>query len=563
MSLPQIQRDAATLRRAIEAPTNAAQEFSAGDLARFDSDFPYFAERCLKIRTKSRGLQPFILNRVQRRLHERIEDQLRRKGRVRKIILKARQPGVSTYIQGRFYWKLYKRSGARAFVLTHEQDATDNIFDMTQRFHDNCPAQIRPATKAANAKELDFAALDSGYRVATAGTKTAGRSQTIQLFHWSEVAFCPNAEDHAAGSMQAVPEEDSTEILMESTAEGMGGFFHLTWKEAEGGDSQFEGIFFPWFEHEEYVAPVPTGFTLSEEDQKYRQTYSLTLEQMAWRADKLKAPGMTATKFMQEYPSNATEAFQVSGGDTFIKSDAVIRARKQTIAPDGALIVGVDPAGMVSSKPDSKEGDKFAIIRRRTRTAYGLERLTNLTHGQKVALLKKIIDEEKPAKMCIDVGGGGDALVSDLRDDGYGSVVEAVNFGGAPIYPGVAVSHEAGRAKTQADQFAGGPKNRRAEIWLEMRKWLSDEAVPVQIPDDDLLHGDLCGPFYREDANQKLLLESKDDMKDRGLKSPDSADALALTFAVRVSAMSGNKQWRTPMNDLLNKKYGGVVPRVA
>ena len=83
--------------------------------------------------------------------------------------------------------------GSRAFILTHEQAATDNLFEMVERFHHHCPDVVKPSTGAANAKELYFDGLESGYRVGTASTKATGRSSTIQFFHGSEVAFWPHA----------------------------------------------------------------------------------------------------------------------------------------------------------------------------------------------------------------------------------------------------------------------------------------------------------------------------------------------------------------------------------
>ncbi len=71
-----------------------------------------------------------------------------------------------------------------------------------------------------------FDALDSGYRVGTAGTEGVGRSETIQYFHGSEVAYWKNADSHMSGILQAVPEEDGTEIILESTANGIGGLFY-------------------------------------------------------------------------------------------------------------------------------------------------------------------------------------------------------------------------------------------------------------------------------------------------------------------------------------------------
>jgi len=158
--------------------------------------------------------------------------------------------GISTYIGARFYHKTTHRRGCRTFILTHLDDATDNLFGMVKRFHDHCPTEVRPETGTASAKELSFPGLDSGYKVGTAGNKAVGRSDTIQLFHRSEMAFWPNAEEHSAGIGQAVAKVEGTEDIAESTANGIGGAFHSMWKAAERGDSEFECIFLPWFLHE-------------------------------------------------------------------------------------------------------------------------------------------------------------------------------------------------------------------------------------------------------------------------------------------------------------------------
>lgn len=84
--------------------------------------------------------------------------------------------------------------------------------------------------------------------------------------------------------------------------------------------------------------------------------------------------------------------------------------------------------------------------------------------------------------------------------------------------------------------FAGessdiGYLNKRAEMWALMRDWLKDGGA---IPDDEVLAQELCGPEYHVRLDGKIKLESKDDMKKRGLSSPNRADALALTFAFPV-----------------------------
>ncbi len=161
-------------------------------------DFEAYARACLKIRTKAGGNADFELNRSQLYLHEKLERQRQEKGRVRALVLKGRQVGISTYISGRFYWRVSHAKGLRAFILTHLDTASDNLFGMAKRFHENCPEMFRPETGKSNAKELSFHLLDSGYKVATAGSAEVGRSETIQLFHGclSPDTFIIDGNDH-------------------------------------------------------------------------------------------------------------------------------------------------------------------------------------------------------------------------------------------------------------------------------------------------------------------------------------------------------------------------------
>ena len=125
-------------------------------------------------------------------------------------------------------------------------------------------------------------------------------------------------------------------------------------------------------------------------------------------------------------------------------------------------------------------------------------------------LVHKIIKEDNPDRVFIDVGGLGEGVVDRLKEMGYGDIVKAINFGEGAL---------------KFERYA----NKRAEMWGEMKDWLGDG--PVSIPDNDNLHGDLCAPSYRYDSKTRLLLEKKEDMKLRGFKSPDAGDALALTFS--------------------------------
>jgi hypothetical protein len=133
--------------------------------------------------------------------------------------------------------------------------------------------------------------------------------------------------------------------------------------------------------------------------------------------------------------------------------------------------------------------------------------------------------EEKPAKVCIDVGGLGVGVYDRLIEQGFD--VTAVNFGGKPVE--AAAFDEIGRP-------AGGPANRRAELWLNMRKAL--EAGRIKLPDRDSLQADLVSCGYKYDSAGRMVLESKQDMRRRGVPSPDEGDAVALCFSEPVIAVA-------------------------
>lgn len=500
------------------------------------TDFTVYARAALKIRTKDGGVKPFRLNSAQRYIHQRIEEQLNQTGKVRALILKGRQMGCSTYVEARFYWKVSGQFGRNAYILTHEQKATDNLFGMAQRYHQHCPAELRPSTKRSNAKELYFDRLDSGYQVATAGSEGTGRSGTAQYFHGSEVAHWPNAESHMAGIGQVVPSGAAaagTEIILETTANGIGDLFHRMWQAAERGDGEYIAIFVPWFWQEEYRAAVPPGFQLTEDEIEYQDAYGLSIEQMVWRRYKITDEfGGDTGYFDQEYPATADLAFVAVGTDSFIKSKSVAKARRQDriIERWGPKIIGVDPARFGD--------DATAIIRRQGRVAYNPERFTKLSTMEVAGRIARIIDDERPDQVFIDIGGLGAGIYDRLVELRYGKIVSPVNFGE--------------RAHDER-KYA----NRRAEMWGGMKEWL-DTPGGVLIPDSNALHGDLIGPQYAYDSLGRTKLEKKEDMRKRGLSSPDDGDALALTFAdpVRIGGQRREEvdSWRERLRALSKKK---------
>lgn len=470
-------------------------------------DFERFAPKFLNIRTKSGEPKLFTFNRAQKYLHTKLETQKKATGRVRAVILKGRQQGCSTYIQARFFHQVITHRGKKAFILTHDKEATKNLFGMAQRFYENLTDGLVPVPDTANAKELYFREIDSGYAVGTAGNKSVGRSQTIQLMHASEVAYWAFAEEHSKGILQAISNEPGTEILMESTANGIGNYFHQRWLSAMTQDNEYQAIFLPWYWQDEYTYSA-LNLNMTDEEQQLFNMYSangLTKEHIAWRRIKISefSKDFEAGRehFNVEYPVNATEAFKNPISNVFINSKFVERARHTDVDVYGPLIIGVDVA--ISDR------DRTAIIRRKGRHAFNLERFQNYNTMEIVGRLKRIISEEKPAKMYIDCIGIGAGVVDRLKEMGF-DCVEGINVA---------------RSANDKERF----KNLRAELWSDMRDWFYGE-MAVQIPDLDELHGEICSLGFKENSSGQLQIESKDDLRSRGLSSPDGADALSLTF---------------------------------
>lgn len=320
---------------------------------RLKNDFVHYAEKCLKIRSKNGQILPLALNTAQQFIHRALEEQLQKEGRIRAIILKGRQQGCSTYVEARFYWKVSHRKGVRAFILTHLEEASRNIYQIARRFHDHCPVPVRPHTSLANSRELVFDRLDSGYSVGTARAQGIGRSATLQYFHGSEVAFWPHAEEHISGILQAVPDLPDTEIILESTSAGDEGFFYTLVQDALHNASGFRFIFVPWFWQDEYRRMPPADFQLTPEERSYAETFGLDPAQMFWRQIKISELGNIWT-FRREYPATVEEAFDSAAPGALWTRDMLDRNRRPSHAlPEfRRIIVAVDPAVTSHEKSD-------------------------------------------------------------------------------------------------------------------------------------------------------------------------------------------------------------------
>src|SRR6516165_7351188 len=118
---------------------------------RLRDDLEYFAGHGLRIRPKAGALVPLAFNAAQRELHAVIEQQKKELGRVRAVVLKGRQMGISTYIGARLFHRTIKNPGLRTFILAHDAPASAGLFQIVKRYYENLPEEMKPTLAACNA----------------------------------------------------------------------------------------------------------------------------------------------------------------------------------------------------------------------------------------------------------------------------------------------------------------------------------------------------------------------------------------------------------------------------
>lgn len=471
---------------------------------RLEDDLPWYARHMLKVRAKNGDIVPFNFTDIQFYIHQQLEKQKAETGMVRAYLIKARQIRGSTYVQGRFFHRsCYKP--CKTFILTHRDDATSNIMNMSKTFLDNMDTPVKPAMLSESGSKLGFT-NGSEYALGTAASPDVGRSMTVQQFHGSEVAFWQYSDEIQTGVMQTIADEPGTEIIFESTANGPRGMFHQGIMDVlSKKDKDYIVIFIPWFWERGYTKRIPADVTfIPDEDERHlKEIHNLTDEQLYWR--RCKIIHMKALwKFKQEYPANVVEAFQ-SSEEALINSDDVEIARKCILTDASApVVMGIDPAS---------SGDRHPFVIRQGRHLKAVYDHEPMDGIQGAFLATEYIKKHNVQHVFIDTTKDL-SLYDQLRALGYKDMVTSVHFNQKPMNP---------------DRFV----NKRAEIVYAVKEWIEDSGI--NIPDDDSLHAELmCMPHEEITSNGKIFfIPKKRIKKDYGM-SPDIYDAIALTFTYPV-----------------------------
>lgn len=293
-------------------------------------DDELFAEMALHISTKDNKIVPLIYNQPQRMLDEACAKSYADHGKVQMIVLKARQMGLSTAIQGRGFKRVITTPNFKMNVISHDDDSVVHLLGMSKLFLENLPPQIRPMTKYQPKTSLYFAnpdkhsavrepGLRSEIKVQSSKNAAGGRSKTSHFLHFSEVAFYKqDPEKLVGGYLQSVPFGTPTEVFMESTANGNEGYFYEVWRSAIKGQGGWTPLFIPWWKMDAYRMQPPGVLKYDKEEDRLRDRFALRDDQLWWRRYILENKCRNDPSFFkQEYPSDWVEAFQASGSKFF------------------------------------------------------------------------------------------------------------------------------------------------------------------------------------------------------------------------------------------------------
>ena len=300
---------------------------------RVKEDFEFWCARCVTIKDKMSAQNvPLVLNRPQRRLLAVMEEQRTAGKPVRVILLKARQWGGSTLVQMYMAWmQLVRHKGWNSLICGHlhvTSKAIKRMYNLLLRHYprelldDDEPPRFTKLEGQPNVQQI--VARDCLVITSSARSEDAARGFDIAMAHLSEVAFWKSSTMHNPGDVVrsvggSVALKPETVVVLESTADGVGDYFHDEWLRAEMQRSDKVPVFVPWQEIDIYRKAVDDAEALWNGMDDYERNLwndGCTLEQINWYHHK-RREYREQSLMMAEYPTTPTEAFVASGSCPF------------------------------------------------------------------------------------------------------------------------------------------------------------------------------------------------------------------------------------------------------
>ena len=258
------------------------------------------------------------------------------------IILKARQLGFTTFSLAYCLWSALTKPRTNYLIVSYKQDSATSLFDKIKDMYNSLPHEKYSFPKDTQNNRLQMR-FDNGSTItlAVAGNKgmNLGRSMNLEYVLLSEFAFYQNQEKLLLSIEQALAKNDTSKLVIETTANGFN-YMQTLFSKANKGRSRYKTFFFNWHESA-YKQQFKSEY--DEAEKFFKATYhkrltpdwldeteqilleqGANLRQLMWRQWKLSG-GMDIKNFQQEYPSNPMEAFISTGNSVFDTSKIVAR----------------------------------------------------------------------------------------------------------------------------------------------------------------------------------------------------------------------------------------------
>ena len=440
---------------------------------------------------------------------------------VRIIVLKGRQIGISTATEGTLFNWTFIHPGTRSLVIAHETKAAQHLFDMTKLMWEEWPFNAFYTEKHNTIKSLSWVETRSSMSVATAKNAGSGRSFTYHAVHCSECAFWEDPVSLMVGLNQSVPFKHGTIVILESTANGVGNWFHEEWQRAVHGESQYVPLFFPWFMHEDYSFPETSlkyRDLLKEERQLHDQgvyfngrRFQLTLGQLAWRRHTIMNDCLGDEElFKQEFPCTPNEAFLSTGRNVFPlerldeHTDIERGVKGMLINNNGKIQFVRDASGPLTIfKAPGRDPllSKYVVAGDPTKTTYGDQaciQVINRFTFEQVAVFHQHLDAVPFAHELMKLGYYyNEALLNtEIEGPGYATIGVILDNG----YPDVWQHRWGDKAPGKVSQSYGWSTNYQRKHWaIEKVKFLLAQRGGLLIH-DALTHDQMENFVYQENG---------------------------------------------------------------
>lgn len=400
---------------------------------RFRYDFEYWCATCLTLRHKLSGLRvPFLLNAPQRRMLALLEEMRLADEPIRVILLKSRQWGGSTLTQAYMAWiQTVHRTDWNSLIAAHVSNTAATLRRLYGSMLNNYPEELwegdepprfKAVSGAPNTREI--AGRGALVTVGSSHAPDSIRGLDISMAHLSEIAFWTDTfgtdpRDLMRSVCGSVPLVPLSFIVMESTANGAGNFFHAEWQRAVSGNSAFRPLFIPWYEIEFNRAevPDPAAFVSSFTPYELRlwEEFGLTLEQIYWYRLRLRELG-DINLLHTECPTTPDEAFVSAETDVFSPRGIATLRQGCAAEPERGEVQGSKPTGPdaltdIGFIPD--DNGSLKVWRRPDTSAAVLDRyIVAVDVGGRTSMADwsviAVLDRMPP-------GGGGPEVVAQWR----------------------------------------------------------------------------------------------------------------------------------------------------